>query len=143
MSHDETNIEDLLFATLDAVSRFRVGQKEAVSAALEQARLTYSFIREALEPTGEYRWIDSTTRLGATHKASNIKLRSGRRRSTKQAPEKADDPAFAPPPTLTRNQTLPQKRRSFLIVMVPPGTIKPSIRHPQQETSKCPTSSTH
>ena len=33
--HDETNIEDLLFATLDAVSRFRVGQKEAVSAALE------------------------------------------------------------------------------------------------------------
>ena len=165
------------------------------AASLEQARLTYSFIREALEPTGEYRWVDSTTRLGATHKASNtklraissnaktsfglvnvpivvidepgaleivggqmlsdslftaqgkvgsrLKLRSGRRRSTKQAPEKADDPAFAPPPTLTRNQTLPQKRRSFLIVMVPPGTIKPSIRHPQQETSKCPTSSTH
>ena len=28
-------IEDLLFATLDAVSRFRVGQQEAVSAALE------------------------------------------------------------------------------------------------------------
>ena len=165
------------------------------AASIEQARLTYSFIREALESSGEYRWIDSTTRLGATHKASNtklraissnaktsfglvnvpivvidepgsleivggqmlsdslftaqskvgsrLKLRSGRRRSTKQAPEKADDPAFAPPPTLTRNQTLPQKRRSFLIVMVPPGTIKPSIRHPQQETSKCPTSSTH
>ena len=36
-----------------------------------------------------------------------------------------------------------QGQRSFLIVMVPPGTIKPSIRHPQQETSKCPTSSTH
>ena len=46
------------------------------AATLEQARLTYSFIREALEPTGEYRWIDSTTRLGATHKASNIKLRA-------------------------------------------------------------------
>ena len=57
--------------------------------------------------------------------------------------EKADDPAFAPPPTLTRNQTLPQKRRAFLIVMGPPGTIKPSIRHPQQEKSECPTSSTH
>ena len=40
------------------------------------ARLTYSFIREALEPTGEYRWIDSTTRLGCTHKASNTKLRA-------------------------------------------------------------------
>ena len=46
------------------------------AATLEQARLTYSFIREALEPTGEYRWIDSTTRLGATHKASNTKLRA-------------------------------------------------------------------
>ena len=30
--------------------------------------------------------------------------------------------------------------RAFLIVIVPPGTIKPSIRHPQQETSKCPIS---
>ena len=32
------------------------------AASLEQARLTYAFIRETLEPTGEYRWIDSTTR---------------------------------------------------------------------------------
>ena len=46
------------------------------AASLEQARLTYSFIRGVLEPTGEYRWIDSTTRLGATHKASNTKLRA-------------------------------------------------------------------
>ena len=46
------------------------------AASLEQARLTYSFIREALEPTGEFRWIDSTTRLGATHVASNTKLRA-------------------------------------------------------------------
>ena len=46
------------------------------AASLEQARLTYSFIREALESSGEYRWIDSTTRLGATHKASNTKLRA-------------------------------------------------------------------
>ena len=165
------------------------------AASIEQARLCYRFIRAELEETGEYSFIDSATRIGITHRASNtrlrvlssngktamgivncpllvadepgsleivggqmlsdslftaqgkvgsrLKLRSGRRRSTKQAPEKADDPAFAPPPTLTRNQTLPQKRRSFLIVMVPPGTIKPSIRHPQQETSKCPTSSTH
>ena len=35
MSHDYTSIEDLLLATLDAVSRFRVGQREAVNAALE------------------------------------------------------------------------------------------------------------
>ena len=46
------------------------------AASLEQARLTYSFIREALEPSGEYRWIDSTTRLGATHVRSNTKLRA-------------------------------------------------------------------
>ena len=46
------------------------------AATLEQARFTYSFIREALEPTGEYRWIDSTTRLGATHLPTNTKLRA-------------------------------------------------------------------
>ncbi len=46
------------------------------AATLPQARLTYSFIRAALEPTGEYRWIDTATRLGATHKASNTKLRA-------------------------------------------------------------------
>ena len=34
-SHNSTSIEDLLLATLDAVSRFRVGQREAVNAALE------------------------------------------------------------------------------------------------------------
>ena len=31
---NERGIEDLLFATLDAVSRFRVGQRETVNAAL-------------------------------------------------------------------------------------------------------------
>ena len=46
------------------------------TSLLEQARLTYSFIREALEPTGEYRWIDSTTRLGATHLPTSTKLRA-------------------------------------------------------------------
>ena len=46
------------------------------AGSLEQARMTFSFIRSALEPTGQYRWIDSTTRLGATHIASNTKLRA-------------------------------------------------------------------
>ena len=46
------------------------------AASIEQARLTYQFIRAELEPTGEYRWIDSATRLGATHRASNTKLRA-------------------------------------------------------------------
>ncbi len=46
------------------------------AASLEQARLTYQFVREELEPTGAYRWIDSATRLGATHIPSNTKLRA-------------------------------------------------------------------
>ena len=52
--------------------------KEVVQCAgsIEQARMVYGFVRAALEPTGDYRWIDSTTRLGATHKPSNTKLRA-------------------------------------------------------------------
>ena len=38
-SHDYASLEDLLLATLDAVSRFRVGQRDAVSAALEAGPL--------------------------------------------------------------------------------------------------------
>ena len=39
MIEDRLSLEDLLFATLDAVSRFRVGQRDAVSAALEAGPL--------------------------------------------------------------------------------------------------------
>ena len=39
MIEDHLSIEDLLFATLDAVSRFRVGQQDAVSAALDAGPL--------------------------------------------------------------------------------------------------------
>ena len=46
------------------------------AASLSQARLTYGFIRADLEPSGEYRFIDSVTRLGITHVASNTKLRA-------------------------------------------------------------------
>ena len=45
------------------------------AASIEQARLCYRPIREWLEPTGEYRFIDSVTRLGITHVPSNTKLR--------------------------------------------------------------------
>ena len=38
------------------------------AASIEQARLCYRFIRADLEPTGEYRFIDSVTRLGIVHK---------------------------------------------------------------------------
>ena len=45
------------------------------AASLEQARLTYQFCRADLEPTGEYRFLDSVTRIGITHKATNTRLR--------------------------------------------------------------------
>ena len=45
------------------------------AASIEQARFTYNFIRADLEPTGEYRFIDSATRLGVTHRPTNTKLR--------------------------------------------------------------------
>ena len=45
------------------------------AASLEQARNVYRPIRAELEPTGDYRFIDSVTRLGITHKPSNTKLR--------------------------------------------------------------------
>ena len=45
------------------------------AASLEQARLCYRFIRAELEPTGDYRFIDSVTRLGIVHKSTNTRLR--------------------------------------------------------------------
>ena len=45
------------------------------AASIEQARLCFRFVREWLEPTGEYRFIDSATRIGIKHKASNTSLR--------------------------------------------------------------------
>ena len=46
-----------------------------LAGSLEQARMCYRPIREDLEPTGEYRFIDSVTRLGITDKRDNTKLR--------------------------------------------------------------------
>ena len=45
------------------------------AGSIEQARVVFGFIRQALEPTGEHRFIDSTTRLGITHTSTNTKLR--------------------------------------------------------------------
>ena len=45
------------------------------AASLEQARLCYRFIRADLEPTGDYRFVDSVTRLGIQHKPTNTRLR--------------------------------------------------------------------
>ena len=45
------------------------------AASLEQARLSYLFSRADLEPTGEYRFLDSVTRIGITHRATHTRLR--------------------------------------------------------------------
>ena len=37
--------------------------------------MCYRFVRADLEPTGEYRFLDSFTRIGITHKATNTRLR--------------------------------------------------------------------
>ena len=46
-----------------------------LAASLEQARIAFRFTRGDLEPCGDFRFIDSVTRLGITHKPSNTKLR--------------------------------------------------------------------
>ena len=50
-----------------------VDGKEIVqcAASIEQARIVFNFVRLALEPTGAYRFIDSVTRLGCTHRETN------------------------------------------------------------------------
>ena len=45
------------------------------AGSIEQARLCYRFIRADLEPTGEYKFLDSITRIGITHKPTNTRLR--------------------------------------------------------------------
>ena len=55
---------------------FRPGTESVLGAAsIEQARIVFRFVRDALEPTGQYRFLDSATRIGITHKASHTRLR--------------------------------------------------------------------
>ena len=55
---------------------FRPGTESVLCAAsIEQARIVFRFARAALEPRGGYRFLDSHTRIGITHKATNTRLR--------------------------------------------------------------------
>ena len=57
-------------------SLFRPGTESVLCAAsIEQARIVFRFARAVLEPTNEYRFLDSNTRIGITHKETNTKLR--------------------------------------------------------------------
>ena len=46
-----------------------------LASTLDQSRHVFRPLRQALEPTGEYRFIDSVTRVGILHKASQTRLR--------------------------------------------------------------------
>ena len=45
------------------------------AGSIEQARLCFRFVRADLEPTGAYRFLDSNTRIGVVHPATNTRLR--------------------------------------------------------------------
>ena len=67
-SHNSTGIEDLLFATLDAISRYRVGQREAVSAALEAGGL----LTEAKVRLQHGEWGDWMGRVGIASRTASM-----------------------------------------------------------------------
>ena len=55
---------------------FRPGTESVLMAgSIEQARIVFRFVRADLEPLGGYRFLDSNTRIGILHKASNTRLR--------------------------------------------------------------------
>ena len=61
-------IEDLLFATLDAVSRWRVGQRDAVSAALDAGAL----LTEAKGRLHHGEWGDWLGRVGLAKRTASM-----------------------------------------------------------------------
>ena len=68
-SHD--SIEDLLLATLDAVSRFRVGQRDAVGAALEAGGL----LTEAKGRLKHGEWGEWIGRVGLAKRTASMWMR--------------------------------------------------------------------
>ena len=57
-------------------SLFVAGSESVLCAAsIEQSRIVFRFARETLEPTGQYRFLDSHSRIGITHTGTNTRLR--------------------------------------------------------------------
>ena len=55
---------------------FQAGTESVLCAAsIEQARIVFRFARAELEPLGDYRFIDSATRVAILHRPSNTRLR--------------------------------------------------------------------
>ena len=62
---------------LDPDDALFVSGTESVLCAtsIEQARIVFRFARAGLEPRGGYRFLDSHTRIGITHRGTNTRLR--------------------------------------------------------------------
>ena len=67
----------LVAMVMDPGSRLFVPGTESVllAGSIEQARIVYRFARDELEGKGGYRFLDSFTRCGITHKATHTSLR--------------------------------------------------------------------
>ena len=67
----------ILSRVLDPDDLLFVAGTESVlcAASIEQARIVFRFARAELEERGGYRFLDSHTRIGITHKATNTRLR--------------------------------------------------------------------
>ena len=67
----------IIARVLDPADALFRAETESVLCAgsVEQARICFRFARADLEPTGQYRFLDSHTRIGITHKKTNTRLR--------------------------------------------------------------------
>ncbi|MCY3813968.1 MAG: hypothetical protein OXH15_19425 [Gammaproteobacteria bacterium] len=67
----------LVARVLTPTDRLFVAGTESVlcAASIEQARIVFRFARSWLEPTGEYRFLDSATRCAITHPDTGTRLR--------------------------------------------------------------------
>ena len=88
-------------------SLFRPGTESVLCASnVEQSRIVFRFARETLEPTGEYRFLDSVSRIGITHKVTNTRLRV-----ISSSGERRHGPCRLPVGSLRRTWIVGSKRR--------------------------------
>ena len=71
MIEDRLSLEDLLLATLDAVSRFRVGQRDTVGAALDAG----AFLAQAKGRLQPGEWGDWLHRVGLAPRTASMWLK--------------------------------------------------------------------
>ena len=71
MIEDHLSLEDLLLATLDAVSRFRVGQRDTVGAALDAG----VFLTQAKARLQHGEWGDWLHRVGLAPRTASMWLK--------------------------------------------------------------------